>query len=481
MKTTSLKHKTAKGLFWGGISNGGQQLLVAFFGIILARILDESDYGMVGMLAIFSGIGGIIQESGFTAALINQKTIRHEYFNSVFWFNVIISIVIYILLFLAAPIIANFYNKPELVSLSRLLFLSFLFGGLGMVHNAVLYKNLMVKERAIIDISALALSSITGILLALNGFAFWGLAIQSVTYVALSSSLRWYFSPWRPTLSFSFQPVKEMFGFSSKILFTNILFQISNNIFSVLLGKFYDEREVGYYSQGNKWSVMGHTTISGMINSVAQPVLVEVLDDKDRVQHIFHKMLRFGAFISFPALFGLAFISEEFITIAIGEKWLPSVPYLQLFCLWGAFAYISGLYTNLLIAHGKSNIYMQGVACVCILQLAAVALLFQYGIISMIIGYLLCNIVGLLFWHYNANRLIKLDLWSVIKDIFPYLSITFMAFAITWVSTRWIDHIYLRFIAKIVIAAGIYSGVIWLSGSTIMRESIEYLLKKRRS
>ena len=320
MAEETLKEKTAKGLFWGGVSNGLQQVLTLVFGVILLRILDPSDYGVVGMLAIFTGIANTILDCGFTTALTNKKEFKHKDYNAVFWFSLFSGIALYIILFFSAPLIARFYEKPVLTNLSRFLFLSFLFGSTGVAHHAILFKNLMVKERAKIDIISLFLSGIVGVILALNGFAYWGLAAQTVVYVGSGTLLRWYFSPWRPTFNFDFTPIKEMFSFSSKLFLTNIFWQISSNIYSVVLGKFYNEKEVGLYSQGNKWMGMGNSVITGMINGVAQPVLIRMADDKERQKNVFRKMLRFGAFVSFPLMLGFAFISRELFFIVGGEK-----------------------------------------------------------------------------------------------------------------------------------------------------------------
>ena len=293
MAEQTLKEKTAKGLFWGGLSNGVQQVLNLVFGLMLARILDASDYGMVGMLAIFSAIASTIQESGFTAALTNQKEIRHEDYNAVFWFSTLTGVLFYLILFFCAPLIAQFYDKPELIGLSRIVFLSFLFGGFGIASNAYMFKMLMVKEKAKIDIISLICSGTIGVILALNGFAYYGLAIQTTTYIGISSLLKLYFAPWKPTFQINFSPLKSMFGFGSKLILTNIFTQISNNVFSVVLGKFYTPQQLGFYSQGQKWMGMGHQLIGGMINGVAQPVLVQVMDDKERQVLVFRKMVRF--------------------------------------------------------------------------------------------------------------------------------------------------------------------------------------------
>ena len=475
MAEETLKDKTAKRLFWGGVSNGLQQILNLVFGIILLRVLDAEDYGMVGMLAIFMGIASTIQESGFSAALINIKEFKHEDYNAVFWFSLIAGIIIYIILFFVAPLISWFYEKPELTNLSRFLFVGILFGGMGIAHNAALSKKLMVKEKAKVDVIALLASGIIGVILALNGFAYWGLAVQSVTYVGVSTFLRWHYSPWKPSMHINLSPLNDMFSFSIKLFLTNIFWQINTNIFSVLLGKFYNPKQVGYYSQGNKWTVMGSTVIVGMINSIAQPVLTQMSDDIERQRNAFRKMLRFGAFVSFPLMLGLAFVGKEFLLIAGGDKWLPSVSFLQLFSIWGAIYYMWHLYVSILITHGKSNIYLGGMLLVGLLQLVTVGLMFPYGIFPMVIIYIFSYFIGLLFWHYYVKKIIGLGFFMVMKDIMPYLLITLGTFILTWVITFKIDNLYVLFVSKIIIAAIIYILIMWSSNSVIFRECMTYL------
>ena len=205
MTEQSLKDKTAKGLFWGGLSNGIQQLLNLFFGIFLARLLSQEDYGMVGVLSIFSLIATALQESGFTAALANRKEIKHEDYNAVFWFSSLTGLSLYLILFTCAPLIAFFFKTPELTPLARYSFLGFLISSTGIAHSAYLFRSLMVKQRAMASVIGLLLSGTTGITLAYLGFSYWGIATQSLVYIATTTCCYWYFSPWRPTFRFNFR------------------------------------------------------------------------------------------------------------------------------------------------------------------------------------------------------------------------------------------------------------------------------------
>jgi len=480
MDESTLKKKTAKGLFWGGMSNGVQQLLNLLFGIFLGRILNAEDYGMIGMLTIFTVIAGSLQESGFTNALVNKKDASHEDFNAVFWFSMLLGLTLYIILFFCAPLIAHFYHKPELTPLARFLFLGFLISSTATAHSAILFKRLMVKQKAIAQISGLTISGIVGVTMAFNGMAYWGIATQSITYILITNTLFWYFSPWSPTLSINFRPIKKMFGFSSKILVTNIFIQTNNNIFSVLLGRLFSTAQVGYYTQANKWDSMGYSLIGNMVNGVAQPVLTAVSDDQSRQCNVFRKMLRFTSFISFPAMFGLALVAHELIVITVTDKWLPSVIILQWLCIWGAFFPITALYTNLIISKGKSNLYMWNTIVLGIIQLVTLLFVYSYGIQTMIITFVMINVVWLFVWQYFIWKLLGFTLIKALKDILPFAFFALAAMVVTYFITLGMSNIYIVFIAKIVIAAAIYIFTMWITSSVVFKESIQFLLNRKK-
>ena len=218
----SLKQTVAKGFLWGGLSNIICQLFSLIFGIYLARILGPDDYGPIGMLAIFSAIAGSLQDSGFVAAIANRKEVTHDDYNAVFWFNIIISLFMYGVLFACAPLIADFFNQPILVDLARYNFLGFVVAGFGIAPSAYLFRELKVKQKSIAMILSIAVSGAVGIAMALNGYSYWGIATQSIMYVLVRTVVCWYFTPWRPTLKVNFAPLKYLFAFSYRLLVTNL-------------------------------------------------------------------------------------------------------------------------------------------------------------------------------------------------------------------------------------------------------------------
>lgn len=481
MPAESLKQKTAKGLLWGGISNGGQQLLNALFGIFLARLLSPADYGMVGMLTIFSLIAVSLQESGFISALNRKKDARQEDYNAVFWFNVMCSTTVYIVLFFLSPLIAAWFRQPVLVPLARLMFLSFVISSFATTPRAWLFRNLRVKQTAIITMVALVASGVTGVTLAWNGFAYWGIAWQNITYCLFITIGSWMAAEWRPTFHLDFRPLRGMIGFSSKLLATNIFTHINNNLFSLFFGRLYGERMVGYYNQANKWTGMGYNTLTGMVWSVTQPLFARLsYDDPQRMREVFRKMLRFTCFLSFPSLFGLGLIAPEFITIAITDKWLPSAQLMQLLCVGGAFMPVASLYSNFLISQGKSNVFMYNTMAQCFVQMLCMVVLYPYGVEAMVVAYVVVNILGVFAWHFFVRRTMTLTLVESLRDMFPFMVLSLLAMAAAWGASLLVEgHVALSLLVKVVVAAVTYLALMWMFGAAILKECFAYLRHRK--
>lgn len=477
----SLKQKTAKGLFWGGLSSSIQQIIGLLFGIVLSRLLDPGDYGMIGMLAIFPAIAAALQTSGFIEALANREEVSHKDYNAVFWFSTSCGAVLYILLYWSAPLIADFYDTPELVGLSRLSFLSFFISGFGIAPRAILFRNLKIKENTIISLSSLISSGIVGITLAACGFAYWGIAIQTIVYVTVVVILNWYFAKWKPSFHIDFSPIKEMFGFSSKMLITNIFKTINDNLFSIILGRFYSEQQVGNYSQASSWNNKGHALITGMLTGVAQPVLARVTNDRQRQLAVFRKLLRFVAFVSFPAMFGLSIVSKEIILITITDKWIESAQIMQLLCIWGAFIPVNDLFSKLVISRGHSSVFMFNTITLSIIQLVTACISYPYGITVMVCLFVSINILWLFVWRYFAGRELPLTLLDMLKDIAPYFLLSVALTATAYYMTLGITNLYLSLAIKVVFVASLYPLVLWKMQSAIFHECLQFIKNKKVS
>lgn len=480
---SSLKQKTAQGLIWGGFSNGVVQLLQAVFGVWILNIITPEDSGKVAALVIFSNIASVLQESGFTAALANKREPTHEEYNAVFWFNVIVGIALYIILFFAAPFIADFYHEPVLCPLGRFAFLSFVFSCFGTAQRAYLFGHLMVKQTSIMQMASIIISGIAAVCMAYAGWAYWGLAAQSLVYVACITFFAWYFSPWRPTLHIDLGPAWKMFGFSSKLLVNSLAFQFNNNAFGVLLNRFFPGGYIaGIYDNARKWDDRAISTIGGMVQGVAQPVLRDAAGGESRLIPAFRKMLRFTCFVSFPCLLGLALIAEDFIVLLVGEKWHASANMLSLLCIYGAFSPVVTLYSNLVISRGRSTINMVIGLVNCALVWGGIIVLHALGhnLTSMVILYVSLNIAWLFVWQACTHRLIGLRWWHAFKDIAPFFVFSLGVMTLTWWLTSELNISWTRMFLRIVIVIILYIGSLWLARAQILRESIDYIFHRKR-
>ncbi len=478
----TLKQKTAKGLFWGALNSGTTQVLNLLFGICLARLLTEADYGIVGVLTIFSTIAGDLQSAGFTQGLINLKSPTARDYNSVFSFNVVASLTMYAILFLCAPLIADFFHQPCLTEVSRVVFLAFVISSLGIAHGGYMTKNMMNREMAVIGVVALLCSGTVGIVLALLGKAYWALAWQQITYIAVMNAGRYFcVRQWHPRLTLDFGPVRQMLPFTVKILVTKIINTVSSNILTVIFGRLFTIRQVGNYSQAYKWDTMANSLVANTVGQIAQAVLVEAdteANDEGRQLRVYRKMLRFTCFLAMPLMFGLALVSREFILITIGEGWKDCVPLLQVLCVSGAFVPLYTMYQNLAICQGRSDVYMRLNIAQIVLQIIVILCFYRQGIYMMVCAYSVFLILWLLPWQLSAGKLIGYRLLDFLRDMAPFTVIAAAVMVAVYFATSMIEQLWLLILVRIVMALVLYYAILKLLGTEILKEC-EAFVKKR--
>ena len=363
--------------------------------------------------------------------------------------------------------------------LARVVFLTLPISALGTAPTAYLFKRMVVKETTLLRVSSLLLSGVVGITLAMRGHAYWSLAWQQLTYVTLTSVGRFFLISWRPSLRIDFKPVREMFAFSYKILITTIVNTLSQNVLIFIFGRLFPAKTVGNFSQAFKWDTMASSFVSGTVAQVAQPVLVEVKDDAGRQVHVFRKMLRFTAFLAFPAMFGLAMVAHEFILVTILEKWKDSVPLLRVLCVGGAFLPFYTMYQNLVISRGRSDIYMWCTLSLILSQIVLILLTASQGILVMVAVYTALTVVWLFVWHYFVHRLIGLRLLDVLRDLLPFCLLSAAVMAFTYWVTLPIRPLLLLLLARILLAAVLYLGALKLLHAQILEECLAFVKRKR--
>ena len=475
----SLKEKTANGLFWGAMNNGAMQFIGLVFGIILGRLLSPSDYGMISMITVFSLVATALQNSGFITALTNLKSPTDNDYNSVFWFNITVGSAMYAILFFSAPLIARYYHHPELTALSRYAFLSILFASLSTAQSAYLFKNMMVRQRAKASIVATLASSTVGAVMAFMDFSYWALATQTITYNAINSLLFWHYSPWRPNRHIDTAPVRRMFRFSCKLLATTITLHINNNVLNILLGRYFSAHDTGNYNQAYQWNFKCFSLIQGMVDSVAQPVMVDLRDDPARQVTALRKLVRFTSFLGFPLLLGFGLVAKEFIVLAIGEKWLTSAGYIQVLCLSGAVMPLCSLLSSLVISKGHSGTYFWITFLLCIAQIITMLTVWRWGIFVMVVAYTCLNGLWLFIWHGAVSRLIGYRTVDFLRDILPFAIAAIAVMAATYYATHALTNLWLLLLTRMAMSAVLYYAVMRLAGAQILKEVTAYIHKKK--
>jgi O-antigen/teichoic acid export membrane protein len=476
----SLKEKTAKGLFWGGMNNTVQQLLGFIFGIITLRLLSPQDNGMMAIIAIFSQVATVLQDSGFRSALVNIKEPTHRDYNAVFWFNILMGLLMYTILFFCAPLIAKYYHTPELTWFSRYAFLSIILASLNTAQSAWLFKNLRAKQQAKAAMTAVLLSGIVCIVMAWKGLAYWSLATQGLVFIGVYMLMNWHYSPWRPTFHFDFRPIKGMFRFSVKMLITTIVERVNVNIMNILLGRYFSKHDVGIYNTAYNWSQKGASLVQGMVAQVAQPVFSDLQDDRQRQLRVLRKMIRFAAFVSFPLMFGLSLVAEEFIVVTITEKWLGSAMLLRVLCIAAAFGPLSTVLSQYIVSRGRSGIYLGCTSVLCALLIGMMLALHSKGIETMVWAYTALFVVWFFVWHFFVRRLSGYSLFHLLKDTLPFLIVAVAVMAFTgWVTTS-VGTLWVRLLLRIFLAASIYFIIMRSLRVKILDECIEFVKRKFR-
>lgn len=473
---STLKEKTAQGLLWGGLNSGIQQLVGLAFGIVLGRLLAPSDYGMMAMISIFSLVATALQDSGFRTALTNIEHPKHEDYNSVFWFNIIMASSLYVILFLAAPLIGEYYHTPRVVPLCRYAFLSIVIASFGTAQSAYLFKHLRAKQQAEAGALAVILSSMTGVGMAFAGMAYWSLATQGLVYVGINTLLQWHFSPWRPSIhGITFAPVRRMFRFSCKILATTIMTHVNNNVLNILLGHYFTPRDTGNYNQAYQWNTKCYSLVQSMVAQVAQPVLVSLNGEEGRQKDVFRKMMRFTAFITFPLLFGFGLVAKEFIVTAIGEKWLASAQLIQILCISGATMPLSTLFSNMIISKGRSGTFFWCTFTLGLVQIATMIMIWPMGIRTMVIAYTLLNTSWLLVWLFFVRRLIGYGYWMFFCDVMPFALAAAGVMVVAYVATMPLSNLIALLITRFIIAVVLYYVVMKLARVKILAECEQFV------
>lgn len=419
--TDSLKRKAVSGFSWKAVEKFVNEIVQFSIGVVLARLLSPSDYGTVGLLAIFFAVAATFQDSGFASALIQKKDRSQIDYSTVFLFNLVMSISIYVLFFFAAPYIAAFYRLPILKNITRISALSFIIGALTTIQSTKLAIDLRFRFLSLTSMIVLIVTGATGITLALMGWGVWALVFQNLIGGIFKCIFIWIGSGWKPSFAFSKQSFKQMFSFGGKLLASRLINTIYHHIYTLVIGRVFTPRMVGFYNRANGYAQIPVNMTLSMAIDVTYPILSKVQDDDDRLINAYKKLLRTPLFVLYPALIGLAVVANPLIEIMIGEKWLPCVPMLQILCVGGLFIPLTHINLNLLYVKGRSDLVLR---LELIKKPIAFIILFAsipFGIIWMVAGRVLYSIIGFSINCYYTKRMLNYGFVEQMKVLLPIL------------------------------------------------------------
>lgn len=421
MSQESLKSKTVKGTLWSTLERFSVQGIMFVVMIIMARILTPADYGLVGMLAIFIAVSQSLIDSGFSQALIRKQD-RSEVDNStVFYFNIGVGIILYLILFLSAPLIAKFYNEPLLTPITRAIGLSLIFNSLVVVQRALLTVRLDFKTQAKASLAGAIVSGIVGIWMAYRGYGVWSIVWQQLSNLAIITLLLWILSKWKPIWAYSWQSFRELFGFGSKLLASGLLDTVYRNIYLIVIGKFFKASDLGYYTRAHQFTDFASSNITGIFQRVTYPVLCTIQDDDARLADVYRKLLRTSAFIIFPLMLGMAAVARPMVITFLTEKWLFSALIVQVLCLAQMWYPVHSINLNLLQVKGRSDLFLRIEIIKKILGVTMLCITLPFGLIAMCWGMVANSIIALIINTHYTGKLIHLGFFAQMRDLLPTL------------------------------------------------------------
>jgi O-antigen/teichoic acid export membrane protein len=469
----NLKQKTVSGLAWSFTSNFLGQTISFVIGIILARLLTPREYGLVGMVIIFTYLANPFVNSGFSQAIIRKKNCTQTDFSTVFYFNMFVAFIFYILLYFSAPYISKFFNEPELTRISRIIGIVVITDAASIIQTTLLTKDLDFRLQSKVTLIATIIPGALSIILAFKGFGVWSLVYRTLLNSFLFSAILWLKNKWKPEWIFKISVLKEMFGFSSKLLASGILDQLYYNIYGLVIGKFFAAKELGYYTRAKMFKDLGSEVISETISKVTYPVLSSIQDEPKRLKANYISILLSTMFIVFGIMFFLTAISETLILALIGDQWRGSVVYLQLLSIVGIFFPLHSITKNILYVYGKSTLYFNLQLFTKALAVPVIIIGVFYGLTFMIYAMILSGFIEFIIKAYYSGKLIDYPVMNLLKDLLPSFLLTLTAGMIL--------VIIKSFVALTPLPMFLILSIVWIITLTGMAEAFklkEYLFVK---
>lgn len=474
----TLKQQTKKGLYWSffnQFSNYGMQFCI---GIVMARLLTPSDYGITALPGVFMAIAGIFQDSGMSGALVRKEKVEEKDYSTLFIYSIAMGIFMYAILFTASPWIAKFFNTPILTSLIRVTALGFLWGPVSTVQYVILSRKLDFKTPTKISITTKLFSGIVGILLAYIGYGLWALVISGVLSSFLGLIIVAYVVKWYPKTGWSKDSFKYLWNYGNKMLASSLLDTAYNNITPVFVGKYYSPADLGVYNRARGYAAMPSQQVTGVIQNVTFPVLSKMQNDNESLARNYRRMLRTTAFIVFPLMLMLAALARPLVITLITAKWEACIILLQIICFSMMWYPIHSINLNLLMVKGRSDLFLRLEIIKKIIGLSILAITLPQGLIIFCCGNILSSIISLIINTYYTGKLIDIGFFKQMRDLMPIAVLGLVMFGIILLANHFIINLYIQ-----IIIGGIIGAIVYLGGAILFRfeelNDVKYMLKRK--
>jgi O-antigen/teichoic acid export membrane protein len=481
VEDAGLKLRTARTLKWNSIDRFGSQILYAVVGVVLANVVSKADFGLVGVMLVFQAFAILFVDSGFGAALLQKKAPEARDYDTVFWFNLAVAGVAYLLLWFCAPLIAEMFHEPVLTSMSRVMFLSFIFTAFGIVQTNRMMKQMEVKHIAISNLLGQIISGAVAIVMALHGYGAWSLVWQSLILALFKSCWLWCVGGWMPRLRFSWSSLKGIAGVGTGVFLTSLFNTICLNIYSFIIGIYYRMTALGVYTQADKWSKMGSASLSQIFTATFVPLLSRFQDERQRFLAVVGKVNRMVAFMTFPFMGALIILATPIFHLLFGQKWDEAIPLFQILVARGVFVILISLYSNYILALGRSRILVAMETVKDLLIVAAIFITLPFGTMTALVwGQFCASLLTLIIELVMMYRVTRYSVWRTMLDNLPYLLLTLACMAVAYLITYYLASPILSIITSAVVGGALYYIVLRLAGSVVLRDAQEYLFGRFR-
>lgn len=462
MEQNSLKAKTISGLLWNFsdlIANQGIQFIIQ---VILARLLAPIDFGVIGMITVFIAISQSFIDSGFTNALIREKETSQDDYSTVFYFNLFMAVVMYLLLFFTAGAISDFFKEPQLVAILRVLALVLLINSFGLIQRTMLTKSINFKTQTKISVISSILSGIIAVVFAYMGFGVWSLVIKTLSMQIIQSFLLCVYNRWIPSLVFKIDSFKRLFGFGWKLLVSGLINTLYNNLYFLIIGKAFSAVELGYYTNAQKLRDTASQSITTSVQKVSYPVLSSIKEDEEKLRSAYKKIIKTSVFITFPLMIGLAVVANPLIRVIFGQKWVNSIPSFQILCFAGMLFPLHAINLDILQVKGRSDLFLrlEIIKKFVGLSLIVIVLFFKFGISGLLWATVLNSYISYFINSYYSAELLSYSTVKQIKDITPaFMASVLMAIVVYFSGEIIPNNNLVKLIVYFIIGIVVYVGV----------------------